>query len=56
MRRGTSGQVLVEVLVVVAALCVALLLPFIQGRSAASLLLTTLVSYLRAQSYLLSIL
>lgn len=56
MKRTQSGQVLVEVLVVVAALSVALLLPFFQGKSAASLLLTTLVSYLQAQSYLLSIL
>lgn len=56
MTRAQSGQVLVEVLVVAVALSVALLLPFMQGRSAASLLLTTLVSYLQAQSYLLSIL
>jgi hypothetical protein len=47
---------MVEVLVVTAALAVALLLPFVHGQCVATLLLSALVDYLRAQSYVLSIL
>lgn len=56
MRQGQAGQVLAEMLAVAAALSAALLLPFLNGDSVASLLLKVLVDYLRAQSYLLSIL
>jgi hypothetical protein len=51
-----QGQVMVEVLVLGVALSIALLLPFANGRSVAALLLANLVEWLRAQTYLLSIL
>lgn len=56
MKCPQAGQVMVEVLLVAAALSVALLLPFVNGRSVAIVLLGALVDYLRAESYLLSIL
>jgi hypothetical protein len=51
-----SGQAFAEMLLLGAALSAALLLPFIDGQSVATLLLSTLVDYLRSQSFLLSIL
>jgi len=56
MKRMQAGQVMVEMLIVAAALAVALLMPYVHGRSVASLLLESLLEYLRAESYLLSIL
>lgn len=56
MKIRNKGQVMVEVLVVGAALAVALLLPFVNGQSVAAMLLTALVEWARAQTYLLSIL
>jgi hypothetical protein len=55
-RRRQSGQAIAEFLLLAAALSAALLLPFLQGRSVATLLLSTLGDYLRSQSFLLSIL
>lgn len=56
LNSNQSGQVLAEFLLLAAALSAALLLPFIQGQSVATLLLSTLTDYLRSQSFLLSIL
>jgi hypothetical protein len=56
MKHTQAGQVMVETLIVAAALAVALLLPYAHGQSVASLLLESLLDYLRAESYLLSIL
>ncbi len=55
-RRRQSGQAIAEFLLLAAALSAALLLPFLQGQSVATLLLSTLGDYLRSQSFLLSIL
>jgi hypothetical protein len=51
-----SGQAFAEMLLLAAALSAALLLPYIEGQSVATLLLATLTDYLRSQSFLLSIL
>lgn len=56
MKHSTRGQALAEFLVVVAALVTALLLPVINGRSAARLLLEVILESLRTQAYLISIL
>jgi hypothetical protein len=50
------GQALIEFLVVAAALVTALVLPVVNGRSAAGLLLAAILDHLRAQAYLISIL
>jgi len=50
------GQALAEFLVVIAALIAALLLPVLNGRSAARFLLEAILESLRAQAYLISIL
>lgn len=56
MTMRTRGQALAEFLVVVAGLVTALLLPIINGRSAARILLEAILESLRAQAYLISIL
>lgn len=52
----SSGQALVEFLVVSAAMAIAVFCPFVQGRSVASLLMHALMEFFRAGSFLVSIL
>ena len=56
MRRGQAGQAMSECLVVTAALALALLYPYVQGESVATMLLRALMRVLRARSFLVSIL
>ncbi len=54
--RRAGGQSLVEYLLVCASLAAALFLPYVDGRSVAVLLASTLVEYLRGASFVTSIL
>ena len=56
MTTSARGQALTEFLVVVAALVTALMLPVVNDRSVARLLLEAILGSLRAQAYLISIL
>lgn len=56
MRRCHSGQAMTEFLVIAAALALALLYPYLQGESVATMLLRALMRVLRARSFLVSIL
>ena len=51
-----SGQSMSEVLVIAAALAVALFYPYVQGESAATVLVRALLQAMRARSFLVSIL
>ncbi len=52
----STGQAMVEFLLITAALAFALFFPYVQGRSVATLLLHALLESFRARSYLISIL
>jgi hypothetical protein len=51
-----AGQAMVEFLIVGTALAIALFLPYLHGRSVASLLVHASMECFRARSYLISIL